>query len=363
MGLLVNGMWRDQWYDTKGDGKFKRKDAAFRDWLTADGSPGPDGQRGFKAEPGRYHLYVSLACPWAHRVLIVRALKGIGDDLLPVSVVHWSMRENGWEFLGEEMGRDEQLVGDLPSSDLPAPDLPRGDMRATNDPVNGYRYAHQLYTHTMPDYTGRVTIPILWDKREGTIVSNESSEIIRMLDTAFDDLGADGTVRLSPPDLMDEIRQVNGPIYEDVNNGVYKSGFATKQEAYDEAVTALFERLDALEERLSEQRWLVGDTMTEADIRLFTTLVRFDAVYHGHFKCNIRRVADYPNLSNYVRDIYQMEAVRPTVNFEHIKNHYYHSHETVNPTRIIPRGPALDMDAPHDRGRFEAEAGPMRVAA
>ena len=341
MGLLVNGMWRDKWYDNGGDGKFKRQDAAFRHWLTADGSNGPDGQRGFKAEAGRYHLYVSLACPWAHRTLIARALKNIGDDLLPVSVVHWFMRENGWEFLPAE---DESGA-------------------ATDDPVHGWRYMREAYTTAMPDYTGRVTIPILWDKKEGTIVSNESSEIIRMLDVAFDDLGADAGVRLSPPELMAEIEAVNGPIYDQVNNGVYKSGFATRQEAYDEAVTALFERLDALEERLGGQRWLVGDTMTEADIRLFTTLVRFDEVYFGHFKCNVRRIADYPNLSNYVRDIYQMEAVRPTVNHLHIKSHYYHSHESINPTRIIPKGPVLDLDAPHDRDRFDAVAGPMRVAA
>ena len=331
MGLLVNGMWRDQWYDTSGDGKFKRQDAAFRHWLTADGSAGPDGQRGFKAEPGRYHLYVSLACPWAHRTLIVRALKGIGDDLLPVSVVHWFMRENGWEFLP---GEDETGA-------------------ATGDPVHGWRYMREAYTTAMPDYTGRVTIPILWDKREGTIVSNESSEIIRMLNTAFDDLGARRDVDISPDALRGEIDEVNGPIYHEVNNGVYKAGFATKQDAYEDAFDALFARLDALEDRLSRQRWLVGDRMTEADIRLFTTLVRFDAVYFGHFKCNQRRIADYPNLSNYVRDMYQVPEIRETVNFEHIKSHYYHSHETVNPTRIIPKGPELDLDAPHDRDRFE----------
>ena len=341
MGLLVDGMWRDKWYDTGSDGKFKRQDSAFRHWLTADGSPGPDGQRGFPAEAGRYHLYVSLACPWAHRTLIARALKGIGDELLPVSVVHWFMRENGWEFLP---GADETHA-------------------ATTDPVNGWRYMREAYTTAMSDYTGRVTIPILWDRQENTIVSNESSEIVRMLDVAYDGLGADAGVRLSPPDLMSEIDQVNEPIYHEVNNGVYKAGFATKQDAYEEAFDALFARLDATEDRLSGQRWLVGDTMTEADIRLFTTLIRFDAVYFGHFKCNLRRIADYPNLSNYVRDIYQMPAVRRTVNLTHIKNHYYHSHESVNPTRIIPKGPILDLDAPHDRARFEAQDGPMRVAA
>ena len=339
MGLLVNGMWRDQWYDTSGDGQFKRQDAAFRHWLTADGSNGPDGQKSFKAEAGRYHLYVSLACPWAHRTLIVRELKGIGDDLLPVSVVHWFMRENGWEFLP---GADETHA-------------------ATTDPVHGWRYMHQAYTTAMPDYTGRVTIPILWDKREETIVSNESSEIIRMLNSAFDDLGAKRDVDISPQALRREIDLVNEPIYHEVNNGVYKAGFATKQDAYEEAFDALFARLDALEDRLAKQRWLVGDQMTEADIRLFTTLVRFDAVYFGHFKCNLRRIADYPNLSNYVRDLFQTPEIRRTVNFEHIKSHYYHSHETVNPTRIIPKGPDLDLDAPHDRDRFDAD--PERVAA
>ena len=338
MGLLVEGMWRDKWYDTGGDGKFKRQDAAFRNWLTADGSEGPDGQKGFPAEKGRYHLYVSLACPWAHRALITRELKEIGDDLLPVSIVHWFMRENGWEFLP---GADESKL-------------------SSTDPVNGWRYMREAYTTAMPNYTGRVTIPILWDKHENTIVSNESSEIIRMLDVAFDDLGADRSVRLSPPDLLDEIDQVNEPIYHSINNGVYKAGFATKQEAYEDAFDALFTELDRVEDRLGHQRWLVGDRMTEADIRLFTTLVRFDAVYFGHFKCNLRRIADYPNLGNYVRDIYQIPAVRRTVNFEHIKSHYYHSHETVNPTRIIPKGPMLDLDAPHDRGRFEA---PERAAA
>ena len=341
MGLLIDGMWRDKWYDTSGDGKFKRQDAAFRHWLTADGSPGPDGQKGFPAEKGRYHLYVSLACPWAHRTLITRALKGIVDDLLPVSIVHWFMRENGWEFLP---GADESKL-------------------SSTDPVNGWRYMREAYTTAMPDYTGRVTIPILWDKQENTIVSNESSEIIRMLDRAFDDLGADAGVRLSPPEWMDEIDQVNDGIYHNINNGVYKAGFATKQDAYEEAFDALFAELDKVEDRLGKQRWLVGDRMTEADVRLFTTLIRFDAVYFGHFKCNLRRIADYPNLGNYVRDIYQIPEVRRTVNFEHIKNHYYHSHETVNPTRIIPKGPLLDLDAPHDRARFDGGEAPQRAAA
>ena len=344
MGLLVGGMWRDQWYDTSGDGKFKRKDAAFRDWLTADGGPGPDGQTGFAAEPGRYRLYVSLACPWAHRTLITRALKGIGDDLLPVSVVHWRMRENGWEFAPGN-GANEDPFG-----------------KATPEPLYGYRYAHQLYTHAKPDYTGRVTVPILWDTKAQTIVSNESSEIIRMLDTAFDDLGARRDVRLSPADLLDEIDAVNAPIYDEVNNGVYKAGFATKQDAYEDAFDALFSRLDALEERLGGQRWLVGDRFTEADVRLFTTLVRFDAVYFGHFKCNKQRIADYDALGAYTRDIYQMDAVRPTVDLGHIKHHYYGSHESVNPTLIVPNGPALDLDAPHGRDGL-GRGGPQAMAA
>ena len=327
MGLLIDGMWRDKWYDTKGDGKFKRQDAAFRSWITADGAPGPDGEGGFKAEAGRYHLYVSLACPWAHRTLIVRELKGL-QDIIPVSIVHWFMRENGWEFVPED--------------------------GATTDPVLGARYMHQIYTAAKPDYTGRVTIPVIWDKKTETIVTNESSEIIRMFNSAFDGVGADANVNISPEHLRSEIDAVNEPIYHAINNGVYKAGFATKQDAYEEAFDALFLQLDKVEDRLSRQRWLVGERMTEADIRLFTTLIRFDAVYFGHFKCNRQRIEDYPNLSNYVRDIYQMPEVRRTVDFLHIKNHYYHSHETVNPTRIIPKGPELDFDAPHDRNRFEA---------
>ena len=329
MGLLVDGMWRDRWYDTGGDGKFKRQDAGFRRWLTADGSPGPNGEEAVPAERGRYHLYVSLACPWAHRTLIVRALKGI-EDLLPVSVVHWRMRENGWEF---DPKRDEFGA-------------------ATDDPVHGFNYAHQLYTKAKPDHTGRVTVPILWDKSDGTIVSNESSEIIRMLDGAFDGMGAREDVRLSPPELMDEIDAVNAPIYDAVNNGVYKAGFATKQDAYEEAFDALFNQLDVLEKRLSGSRWLVGNRFTEADIRLFTTLVRFDAVYHGHFKCNRQRIADFEALGAYTRDIYQTPAIRETVNLQHIQHHYYGSHDTVNPHLIVPKGPELDLDAPHDRGRM-----------
>ena len=326
MGLLIDGMWRDQWYDTGGDGTFKRQDAGFRDWVTADGGDGPNGATGVKAEADRFHLYVSLACPWAHRTLITRALKGI-EDLLPVTVVHWRMRENGWEIGAalDEFGA------------------------ATDDPVNGFRYAHQLYTLARPDYTGRVTVPIVWDKRESRIVSNESSEIIRMLDSAFDELGARKDVRLSPPELMDEIEAVNAPIYDAVNNGVYKAGFATKQDAYEDAFDALFAELDRLEERLSKSRWLVGNRFTEADVRLFTTLIRFDAVYHGHFKCNRNRIADFEALGAYTRDIYQHPAIRETVNLKHIKHHYYGSHDSVNPTLIVPKGPAQDLDAPHGR--------------
>jgi glutathionyl-hydroquinone reductase len=327
MGLLVNGQWHDRWYDTASTGgRFVRKDAAFRNWVTVDGTAGPSGRGGFKAEAGRYHLYVSLACPWAHRALIVRALKGL-QELISVSVVHWLMLENGWTF------------ADGPS--------------VVADHVNGARLLHQVYTAADATYTGRVTVPILWDKQEHTIVSNESSEIIRMLNSAFDGLGAiPGD--FYPASLRSQIDEVNARVYDTLNNGVYKSGFATTQSAYEEAVTPLFETLDWLEDRLTTQRFLVGDTFTEADIRLFTTLIRFDAVYVGHFKCNLRRLADYPNLSGYTREIYQLPGVAETVNFEHIKRHYYESHRGVNPTGIVPLGPVLDFSAPHGRERLKA---------
>jgi putative glutathione S-transferase len=325
MGLLIDGIWHDQWYDTKSTGgRFVRKDSAFRNWITADGSPGPTGEGGFKAEAGRYHLYVSLACPWAHRTLIFRTLKGL-EEMIPVSVVHWIMREKGWTF-----------------EDGPG---------VVRDPINGARLLHEVYTAAKPDYTGRVTVPVLWDRVRGTIVNNESAEIIRMLNSAFDAVGAKPG-DYYPEDLREEIDRLNARIYDTVNNGVYKAGFATTQEAYEEAVVQLFESLDWLDERLATRRFLLGSRQTEADWRLFTTLVRFDPVYVGHFKCNLRRIADYPNLSGYLRDLYQTPGVPETVNMRHIKGHYYESHATINPTGVVPLGPILDLDAPHGRERL-----------
>lgn len=325
MGLLVDGVWQDRWYDTKSTGgKFERQDAKWRDWVTADGQPASGRTRGFKAEPGRYHLYVSLACPWAHRTLIFRKLKRL-EDVISVSVVHYFMGENGWTF--------EQGEG------------------ATGDTLYGYRCLHQVYTKADPHFSGRVTVPVLWDKREETIVSNESAEIIRMLNGAFNEWG-DASLDFCPEALRPEIDAINLSVYHDVNNGVYKAGFATEQRAYEDAFAALFSQLDRLEARLSSRRFLVGDQVTEADWRLFTTLARFDPVYVGHFKCNRNRIADMPNLSGYFRDLYAVPGVKETVNLLHIKNHYYRSHPTVNPTGIVPAGPALDWDAPHGRGKL-----------
>jgi putative glutathione S-transferase len=329
MGLLVDGTWHDKWYDTKKHGgRFVRSESQFRNWITADGAAGPTGDAGFKAESGRYHLYVSLACPWAHRALIFRKLKGL-EDMIDVSVVHPLMLENGWELRDDFEG-------------------------ATGDPLFGLDYLYQLYLKADPHYTGRVTVPTLWDKDSGTIVNNESADIIRMLNEAFDDVGAkEGNYY--PPELRSDIDEINEPIYHTVNNGVYKSGFATSQQAYDEAVTSLFETLDSLEQRLARQRYLVGDRLTEADWRLFTTLVRFDPVYVTHFKCNLHRIEDYPNLSNYVRELYQVPGVAETVDLAHIRNHYYRSHPTVNPHGIMPIGPEVDFNQPHDRDRFAKE--------
>ena len=316
MGLLVKGEWRDQWYDTKSTGgRFIRKDSQFRDQVTADGSSG------FKAESGRYHLYVSYACPWAHRTLIYRRLKGL-EAHIAISVVSPLMLEHGWTF--------DDFPGVIP------------------DPINNARHLHQVYTAADPDYSGRVTVPVLWDTATGAIVNNESAEIIRMLDREFDGVGASGPV-FCPPELESDIDDINEYVYHNVNNGVYKAGFATTQEAYQEAVTALFAALDQLDLRLSGNRYLVGGTVTEADWRLFTTLLRFDPVYVGHFKCNIRRIADYPNLSGYLRELYQVPGVAETVHMDHIKAHYYRSHPTINPTGIVPAGPELDLDAPHGR--------------
>jgi putative glutathione S-transferase len=322
MGLLVHGKWTDRWYDTKGhDGHFVRKAAQFRNWVTADGSPGPGGRGGFKAEAGRYHLYVSLACPWANRTLIFRHIKGL-EDMISLSVVHWTMGHQGWTF--------------EPGAGVIA------------DPIHDAHYFHEVYTGADPEYSGRVTVPVLWDRQAETIVSNESSEIIRMFNNAFDQVGAlPGDYY--PEELREEIDEINARIYSNVNNGVYKAGFATTQEAYEEAVFPLFETLDWLEQRLSQRRYLMGDRLTEADWRLFTTLVRFDPVYVGHFKCNIRRLADYPNLWAYTRDLYQHEGVADTINMHHIKDHYYGSHETINPTGVVPVGPELNLNEPHGR--------------
>lgn len=322
MGLLVDGIWHDQWYDTSASGgRFERSKAQFRNWITADGAAGPSGEGGFAAEPGRYHLYVSLACPWAHRTLIFRNLKGLAG-MIPVSVTHWYMREHGWTF-----------------ADAPG---------VVADPLHHAQYLHQVYTAADPGYSGRVTVPLLWDTRRGTIVNNESSEIIRMLNSAFDAVGATPGDYYPEP-LRAEIDALNARIYDTVNNGVYRAGFATTQDAYQEAVIPLFETLDWLDQRLATRRYLCGDTLTEADWRLFTTLVRFDAVYVGHFKCNLRRIADYPHLSGYLRELYQHPAVAGTVDFDHIKNHYYQSHNTINPTGIVPAGPVQNLDAPHGR--------------
>lgn len=332
MGLLVEGQWRDVWYDTRSThGHFVRKDAAFRNWITADGSAGPSGVGGFKAEAGRYHLYVSLACPWAHRTLIMRSLKGL-EDTISISVVHWLMLDDGWTFADG--------AGVIPDTVYHA-----GLMR-------------EIYTAADPYYTGRVTVPVLWDKHTRTIVNNESSEIIRMLNSAFDAIGARSD-DYYPETLRSDIDAVNARIYDTLNNGVYKAGFATTQAAYEEAVGPLFDTLDWLEKRLADQRFLVSDSLTEADIRLFTTLIRFDAVYVGHFKCNIRRLVDYPNLSAYTRDIYQWPGVAETVNLEHIKRHYYESHRSINPSGIVPAGPTLEFTLPH--GREGLVAAPPRA--
>ena len=317
MGLLVDGEWKDHWYDTKSSGgRFVRKSAQFRDRVTADGSSG------LTAESGRYHLYVSYACPWAHRTLIYRKLKGL-EDHISVSVVNPLMLENGWTF--------EPGEGVIP------------------DPIFVARYMHEIYTAAKPDYSGRVTVPVLWDKEKGTIVNNESSEIIRFFDSEFDDLGASGP-HFCPPELESDIDAVNEFVYGSINNGVYKCGFATTQEAYEEAVKALFAALDQIDLRLSGSRYLVGKAITEADWRLFTTLVRFDPVYVGHFKCNIRRLVDYPNLWAYTRELYQVPGVAETVHMDHIKEHYYRSHGTLNPSGVVPVGPEIDFTEPHGRG-------------
>lgn len=325
MGLLVDGRWQDRWYDTKSSGgRFERSESSFRNWLTSNGQPGASGKGGFTAAPGRYHLYVSYACPWAHRVLIYRTLKGL-EDMIGVSYVHWLMAEEGWTFAPDEDG----IVGDR---------------------LSGRRFLRDVYTDAKPDATTRVTVPVLWDTDTGSIVSNESSEIIRMLDHAFDALGATPGDHY-PPEKRTEIDAINQRVYDTLNNGVYRCGFATTQEAYDDAIVPLFETLDWLEETLSRQRFLTGDEPLECDWRLFPTLSRFDAVYHGHFKCNLRRLVDYPNLWGYTRDLYQWQGIAATCNFEHARKHYHCSHETINPHRILPIGADIDFLAPHGRDR------------
>ncbi|PQO24244.1 glutathione-dependent reductase [Rhodobacteraceae bacterium WD3A24] len=338
MGKLVDGKWEPVWYDTsKSGGRFVRDTSKFRNWVTPDGSAGPSGEGGFPAESGRYHLYVSYACPWAHRALIFRALKGL-EDHIDVSVVHPDMLDDGWEF----------------RTDYPG---------ATGDKLFGSRFMRDIYTRAKPDVSGRVTVPVLWDKKRDTIVSNESAEIIRMFNSAFDAITGN-TDDYWPEDLRDAIEPVNARIYDTVNNGVYKSGFATTQTAYDEAVHALFDSLDWIEALLGENRYLMGERVTEADWRLLPTLLRFDPVYHLHFKCNRRRIIDYPNLWGYTRELYQWPGVAGTLNLDHIVRHYHYCHDSINPHRIIPINPVIDFDAPHGRGRgAAAEPNSATVAA
>ena len=323
MGLLVNGQWQDKWYDTDNNqGEFKREAAQLRNWVTEDGSAGQSGDAGFKAEKDRYHLYVSLACPWAHRTLIFRHLKGL-EDYISVSIVSPDMLEHGWTF-------DK-------------------DNHSTGDALFDSDFMHQIYTRNKADYSGRVTVPVLWDKKTQRIVSNESAEIIRMFNSAFNALT--GNERdFYPQSLRSEIDEVNEFVYHNINNGVYRAGFATTQEAYTEAFDDLFAALDKIEQRLTANRYLVGDTLTEADWRLFTTLIRFDSVYVGHFKCNLRTIESYPAISNYLRELYQIEGVSKTVDFYHIKRHYYFSHTMINPTQVVPKGPDIDYARSHNRG-------------
>ncbi|GLO79313.1 glutathione S-transferase family protein [Sulfitobacter pontiacus] len=323
MGLLIDGEWRDKWYDTESTGgKFERSTSKFRNWVTADGSAGPSGKSGFQAQSGRYHLYVSYACPWAHRALIFRALKDLTDHI-SVSVVHPDMMEDGWTFATDFEG-------------------------ATGDTLFGSNFLRDIYIKADPNFTGRVTVPVLWDKAQSTIVSNESAEIIRMFNSAFNEITGN-TDDYWPTDLREQIAEINERVYETVNNGVYKAGFATSQDAYDDAVHPLFDSLAWLESILENNRFLAGDKLTEADWRLFTTLARFDLVYHTHFKCNHKRLTDYPNLWAYTRQLYQHADIAETVHFDHIVRHYHFSQTTVNPHQIIPINPTVDFTAPHGR--------------
>lgn len=323
MGLLIDGEWRDKWYDTESTGgKFERSTSKFRNWVTADGSAGPSGKSGFQAQSGRYHLYVSYACPWAHRALIFRAIKDLTDHI-SVSVVHPDMMEDGWTFATDFEG-------------------------ATGDTLFGSDFLRDIYIKADPNFTGRVTVPVLWDKAQNTIVSNESAEIIRMFNSAFNEITGN-TDDYWPTDLREQIADINERVYETVNNGVYKAGFATSQDAYDDAVHPLFDSLAWLESILENNRFLAGDKLTEADWRLFTTLARFDLVYHTHFKCNHKRLTDYPNLWAYTRQLYQHADIAETVHFDHIVRHYHFSQTTVNPHQIIPINPTVDFSAPHER--------------
>ena len=324
MGRLVKGEWHDEWYDTAAtDGEFVRDTSKFRNWVTPDGAPGPTGEGGFPAESGRYHLYVCYACPWAHRALIFRALKGLAPHI-EVSAVHPDMLSDGWTF----------------ATDFPG---------ATGDRLYGLPFLRDIYLRADPQMSGRVTVPVLWDKQRETIVSNESADIIRMMNSAFDGLTGDDA-DYWPADLRDQVEVLNSRVYDTINNGVYKAGFATTQKAYDAAVVPLFDSLDWVEGLLAHNRYLTGDRVTEADWRLFTTILRFDAVYHGHFKCNRRRIVDYPNLWGWARELYQWPGVAETVHFDHITRHYYYSHDTINPHRIVPIGPDIDWTSPHGRG-------------
>ena len=337
MGLLIDGVWSDSWYDTKASGgKFVRDAARFRNWITKDGSAGPSGEAGFQAESGRYHLYVSYACPWAHRTLIFRSLKGLNDHI-SVSAVHPLMLGDGWTFETDFNG-------------------------ATGDKLFASAFMRDIYTRSHPDASGRVTVPVLWDCKQNCIVSNESSEIIRMLNSAFDEITGNRD-DYWPTDLRDDIETINEMVYHKINNGVYKSGFATQKSAYEESVSGVFEGLDAVEAILSGKRYLTGSRLTEADWRLFTTLIRFDAVYVGHFKCNIRRIADYPHISAYMRELYQFEGVAETVWMDHIKTHYYASHTMINPSQIVPVGPELNLLSPHGRDHLQADQSEVLLSA
>ena len=324
MGMLIKGELVNDWLDKEMDeGDFKRMESTFRSWVTVDGSAGPTGEAGFKAEANRYHLYVSDACPWAHRTVIFRKLKKL-ENIIGLSIVEADMLDQGWTF--SEQGK-------------------------YSDHLFAFKFMHQIYTKADDQFTGQITVPVLWDKKNNTIVNNESSEIIRMLNSAFDEF-TEVKTDYYPPRLRKAIDKINEPIYENINNGVYRCGFATSQEAYEKAFDRLFVELDKVEENLSQNRYLTGDKITEADWRLFTTLIRFDAVYVGHFKCNLQRIDDYPNLSNYLRELYQIEGIAETVDIEYIKRHYYFSHTSVNPNQLIPKGPSLNFNLAHNRTRF-----------